>query len=97
MLMASRVLSPIRLRRRRRGGRQNIPPVTADIPVTNSEDSYPEDPVDDTTPNTEPQPLEGDDSAITEFDFEESLFCEGARLCGEERWFGVKYFLSAEV
>ena len=23
--------------------------------------------------------------------------CEGARLCGEERRFGVKYFLSAEV
>ena len=59
---------------RRQKESQNIPPVTADIPVTNSEDSYPEDPVDDTTPNTEPQPLEGDDSAITEFDFEESLF-----------------------
>ena len=59
---------------RRQKESQNIPPVIADIPVTNSEDSYPEDPVDDTTPNTEPQPLEGDDSAITEFDFEESLF-----------------------
>ena len=23
--------------------------------------------------------------------------CEGARLCGDERMFGVKYFLSAEV